>query len=309
MTNYISQAFGHPEQRAQATAADALLDRISLRNYVVEVEIGAFQAERGKTQRLAFNIVVEVTARAAPLEDDVDRILSYDRLTEAIAHELAAERLNLLETLAERIAGRILNQPQAQRVFVRIEKLDRGPGALGVEIMRLRDTELAAPARGLDLPVVIYIDPAEANSPNFGNFLDLVKAEKLPVVLATGLPKVPRPVGHNAEATRRIALLAFEQSAWSLAGHDTRLSVAGSRTELDWALKNQGLPVWAPQKIILDTVDMVAVSATDGPTLAAWLAGLLQARALIMVGAKPPQSCNIPAFTACLSDTALPKLP
>ena len=57
-------------------------------------------------------------------------------MTEAIAHELAAERLNLLETLAERIAERILLEPQALRAFVRIEKLDRGPGALGVEIVR-----------------------------------------------------------------------------------------------------------------------------------------------------------------------------
>ena len=78
-------------------------------------------------QRLRFNVVVEVRPRPQPLEDDVDRILSYDRITEAIAAELAAERLNLLETLAERVAERILAEPQAMRVFVRIEKLDRRP--------------------------------------------------------------------------------------------------------------------------------------------------------------------------------------
>ena len=64
--------------------------------------------------------------------------MSYDRVTEAIALELADERLNLLETLAERVAERILLEPQAMRAFVRIEKLDRGPGALGVEIVRVR---------------------------------------------------------------------------------------------------------------------------------------------------------------------------
>ena len=37
------------------------------------------------------------------------------------------------------VADRILLEPQAMRVFVRIEKLDRGPGALGVEIVRARD--------------------------------------------------------------------------------------------------------------------------------------------------------------------------
>ena len=136
MADEIRLAFAHPAERAIATADEAPRDRISLRDHVVEVEIGAFQAERGHTQRVRFNIVVEVRSGTGPLEDDVDRILSYDKVTEAIALELAAERVNLLETLAERIAERILLEPQAMRAFVRIEKLDRGPGALGVEIVR-----------------------------------------------------------------------------------------------------------------------------------------------------------------------------
>ena len=44
---------------------------------------------------------------SGPIDDDVDRILSYDRVTEAIATELAVERLALLETLAERVAEKM----------------------------------------------------------------------------------------------------------------------------------------------------------------------------------------------------------
>ena len=143
MSNEIRLAFAHPSERAEATSTDDPLDRISLRDHTVEVEIGAFQAERGTTQRICFNVVVEVLPLGPAVEDDVDRILSYDKVTEAIAFELAAERLNLLETLAARVADRILLEPQAHRVFVRIEKLDRGPGALGVEIVRSRKAHLA----------------------------------------------------------------------------------------------------------------------------------------------------------------------
>ena len=107
MTTDITLAFAHPEERAEALAGADPRDRISLRDHVVEVEIGAFQQERGTRQRIRFNVVVEVRPHPAPLEDDVDRILSYDRITEAIAAELASERLNLLETLAERVAERI----------------------------------------------------------------------------------------------------------------------------------------------------------------------------------------------------------
>src|SRR6056297_2714043 len=104
MSHEIRLAFEHPQARARATAPDGPLDRISVRDHVVEVEIGAFQAERGTTQRIAFNVVVEVRPMTGALDDDVDRILSYDRVTEAIEAALAEERLNLLETLAQRTA-------------------------------------------------------------------------------------------------------------------------------------------------------------------------------------------------------------
>ena len=145
MTSDIRLAFAHPEERSLASASADPRDRISLRDHVVEADIGAFQQERGLKQRLRFNVVVEVRPAPAPLEDDVDRILSYDRITESIAAELAAERLNLLETLAARVAERVLEEPQAMRVFVRVEKLDRGPGALGVEIVRIKPEPEPAP--------------------------------------------------------------------------------------------------------------------------------------------------------------------
>ena len=136
MTNEIKLAFSHPVERSRTNLSDIELDRISLRDHILEVEIGAFQSERGITQRICFNVVVEVKPVHKVIDDDVDKILSYDKVTEAISDEVYSERVNLLETLAERIAERILIEPQVHRAFVRIEKLDRGPGALGVEIVR-----------------------------------------------------------------------------------------------------------------------------------------------------------------------------
>ncbi|MFZ1725369.1 MAG: dihydroneopterin aldolase, partial [Albidovulum sp.] len=157
MTDDTRLAFANPEDRARAL--DPLADRISLRDFVTRADIGAFQQERGQEQRLRFNIVVDLLAQT-DAADDVDRILSYDTISEAIAAELAAERLNLLETLAERIAIRILAEPQPSRVFVRIEKLDRGPGSLGVEIVRGRDAVPPVSAVAGHRPVVLYLDNA-----------------------------------------------------------------------------------------------------------------------------------------------------
>jgi dihydroneopterin aldolase len=282
MHTETKHAFAHPEERAKALAADAHpADRISLRDHVVEVEIGAFQQERDTTQRLAFNVVVEVAAPDAPLEDDVDRILSYDAITEAIAAALAAERLNLLETLAERVAERILVAPLAQRVFVRIEKLDRGPGALGVEIMRggAVQTNVVSDA---PQPLVVFLAPGLIASPNLSDFITRCIDDPRPVVFCTGLPEHALPRTGDTNAQARIELLAIEQSAWQLAATDPRCTVVATRTELDWAMKNDAICVWAPSKLVLDAV--------EGPTsnvpqaLASWLSKELQAAEFIALG-------------------------
>lgn len=110
MTPQHSTAFQPLDARAAEMAGDTPPDRISVRDHTVEIEIGAFQAERDVTQRIRFSVVVEVAPSSGAATDDVDDILSYDAVTEAITAELAAERLNLLETLAERIADRILHE-------------------------------------------------------------------------------------------------------------------------------------------------------------------------------------------------------
>ena len=135
MVDELKLAFEHPQERSKELLEINPLDRISLRNHIREVEIGAFHSERGAKQRIQFNIVVEVIIPTNP-DDDVDLIFSYDTITSAIDNELSLGRINLLETLAERLASNILSDQRAVRAFIRIEKLDRGPGFLGVESAR-----------------------------------------------------------------------------------------------------------------------------------------------------------------------------
>ncbi|TQM92266.1 dihydroneopterin aldolase [Roseinatronobacter monicus] len=300
MISDIRLAFAHPEARAEASASADPRDRISVRDHVVSVEIGAFQAERGQTQRVRFNVVVELRPHPAPVEDDVDRILSYDRITEAIAAELAAERLNLLETLAERIAERVLLEPQAMRAFVRVEKLDRGPGALGVEIVRNR---AAQPLRALDPmgeetavhPLVVYLDNATIDAPDLGTALDALLSRGMPVIICVGVPPQSVPVTGHQAVQRRINLLAIEQNAWRLAALDHRCVVVSSRTEIDWAMKQGQMIVWAPSKLVLDSTDSPVGAAHDGLALALWLAEHVAAAQLLMPeGYTAPPGSHVP---------------
>ena len=287
MTDEIRLAFAPPEDRAVATGETGPLDRISLRDHIVSVDIGAFQAERGAAQRIKFNVVVEVRPLSGPIDDDVDRILSYDRVTEAITSALADERLNLLETLAERVADLILLEPQAIRVFVRIEKIDRGPGALGVEIVR---SAVARPAAqpGVRHPRVVFLTNAAVHSPALSGWIDTFSNAPLPVILCVGAADTPAPQTPAALAQRRIDVLAIEQNAWVLAGRDKRCIVVGTRTELDWAMKNGQISVWAPSKIVLDAVDGPSASPRDALALVAWFAAYIGAAELVVVGADLP---------------------
>ncbi len=281
MTSDIRLAFAHPEARAEASAGAAPRDRISLRDHIVEAEIGAFQQERGQTQRLRFNVVVEVRPAGA-IDDDVDRILSYDRIVEAIAAELAAERLNLLETLAERVAERVLSERQAMRAFVRIEKLDLGPYALGVEIVRSRDEGPIRLAEGPEVrPLVVHLDSAALSAPDLTARLTAWGAEG-PVILTVGLPDLPRPHTGHGPTQRRIDLLAIEQNAWALAARDQRCVVVATRTEIDWAMKQGRMVVWAPSKLVLDAVD--GPQSRVPVVLALWLAEMMGAARMLVHG-------------------------
>lgn len=296
----IAQAFAHPSARSEASA-DAPYDRISLRDYVVEVEIGAFQQERGALQRVRFNIVVEVLPLSGPIDDDVDRILSYDRVTEAIHAELGAERINLLETLAARVAERILLEPQAERVFVRIEKLDRGPFALGVEIVRARDGK--APMDKIHEetphPRIVFLSNAAIADERLPVWIDTLDARDAPLILCVGANDAAAPRTGHAMTQRRVDLLAIEQNAWCLAARGDRYVVVGTRTELDWAMKNGQICVWAPSKIVLDAVDGPSANPGDAVALVGWFAAEMSAKELVVIGANAPD-CTVPTRAVTL---------
>jgi dihydroneopterin aldolase len=294
MTANTETAFGNLLNRAQADTKEPC-DRISVRDHIIDVEIGAFQTERGNTQRIRCNVVVEVQSLNSNIEDDVDKILSYDRVTEAIEGELSEERLNLLETLADRVAARILIEPQALRVFVRIEKIDRGPGNLGVEIVRSKPTDVGLRTLAdTPHPIVLFLSNSVINSPQLFDWLSAAEANDRPVVICVGAPVVISPqVKQHKMVQRRIDLLAIEQNAWVLASYDDRCVVVGTKTELDWGMRHDQISVWAPSKIVLDAVDGPPLETKDLAVLVEWFSKEIQAVKVVFVGETPTGDLEI----------------
>ena len=74
MENNDIIAFGNLFDRS-LTEDNKLLDRIAVRDYIINAEIGAFQSERGTKQRLRISVVLEVELNTEKQNDDVDKII------------------------------------------------------------------------------------------------------------------------------------------------------------------------------------------------------------------------------------------
>jgi dihydroneopterin aldolase len=115
-----------------------VFDRVFMHDLVLDVEIGVYHHEKGVAQRVRFSVDVDVTPAKHALEDDLGRAFDYDTILKGIRDIVARGHINLVETLAEEVARRCLAHPRAARVMVKIEKLDKEPGALGIEIVRVK---------------------------------------------------------------------------------------------------------------------------------------------------------------------------
>jgi 7,8-dihydroneopterin aldolase/epimerase/oxygenase len=118
----------------------AILDRIFVRGLVLPVAIGAYDEERGITQQVRFTIEASVAAGVSPKGDNLDEVPSYDDIIKGVKAIVSGGHVDLVETLAAQIADKCLSDKRIVSVLVRVEKLERGPDAVGVEIVRPRAT-------------------------------------------------------------------------------------------------------------------------------------------------------------------------
>jgi dihydroneopterin aldolase len=121
---------------APAPAEAKTLDRVFVHDLVLDVEIGVYTSEKGVTQRVRFSVDVDLLPATGALSDDIARAFDYDVIIKGIKQIIGRGHINLVETLAEQVASHCLTHRRAARVTVNIEKLDKEPGAVGVEIVR-----------------------------------------------------------------------------------------------------------------------------------------------------------------------------
>lgn len=120
----------------RAAGGQSGLDRVFVHDLVLDVEIGVYSNEKGVRQRVRFSVDVDVLPPHSAVGDDIAGAFDYDTIIGGIKDAVARGHINLVETVAEDVARKCLAHPRASRVTVKVEKLDKEPGAVGVEIVR-----------------------------------------------------------------------------------------------------------------------------------------------------------------------------
>jgi aspartokinase-like uncharacterized kinase len=90
-------------------------------------------------------------------------------------------------------------------------------------------------------------------------------------------------IGFDDDAAHHMALLAMEQYGCALASLNGRFVLAASADALVRALDARQVPVWMPARMALAAADIAASWDITSDSLAAWLAGQLNARQLLLV--------------------------
>ena len=100
------------------------LDTLTLTRLEVFAHHGVFDFERRDGQTFLLDLTVWLDTQGAAAGDDLAQTLHYGELAVEVAEAAAAEPVDLIETLAERIASLVLAHPVAQRVRVTVHKPD-----------------------------------------------------------------------------------------------------------------------------------------------------------------------------------------
>lgn len=99
-------------------------DSITLTGIRVRAHHGVYDFEREGGQDFVIDLTVGIDLRRAAQSDDVSATIHYGELAERVAAAVASDPVDLIETVAERVAGIALSYPAALDVRVTVHKPD-----------------------------------------------------------------------------------------------------------------------------------------------------------------------------------------
>ena len=100
------------------------MDRVTLRGLSVQGHHGVFDHERRDGQTFVVDLALGLDTAPAAAGDDLEKTVHYGVLAEQVAAVVSGEPVNLIETLAQRIADTCLAHERVREVEVTVHKPD-----------------------------------------------------------------------------------------------------------------------------------------------------------------------------------------
>jgi dihydroneopterin aldolase len=118
--------------------ADRRIRHVFVRDLRLDAHIGVHKHEKNSAQPVRINIDLTVAEEAGYRGDRLKHVVDYEKVVDKVKAIVAGGHLNLVETLAERIAQACLEDRRILAIRVRVEKLAAIAEAVsvGVEIER-----------------------------------------------------------------------------------------------------------------------------------------------------------------------------
>ena len=97
-------------------------DRITLTGLQVQANHGVFEFERENGQLFVIDVVAWLDLSPAAVSDDLSSTVNYGELAEEVVAAVAQDPVDLIETVAERVAQVVLLHTAIERVEVTVHK-------------------------------------------------------------------------------------------------------------------------------------------------------------------------------------------
>jgi len=97
-------------------------DRIHIEQLEIFARIGVPEKERASAQRLTVNITFWLQPHTRNSEDKIDKTVNYSAVAEAARNFARDQSVNLIETLADRLAMHLLGKFAVQKITVELRK-------------------------------------------------------------------------------------------------------------------------------------------------------------------------------------------
>jgi dihydroneopterin aldolase len=100
------------------------VDRVALRGLKARGHHGVFPRERTEGQTFLIDLVLGLDTAPAAAGDDLEKTVHYGVVAEEVAAVVQGEPVDLIETLAQRIADQCLEHTVVREVEVTVHKPD-----------------------------------------------------------------------------------------------------------------------------------------------------------------------------------------